>query len=412
MVIRELEARYLELSEAESDFLLRRYHRHIHLQPAVGAPGVWLVCATDCCGVIPLPGGRPLHIEPKADIANLWRLLTADCDLMEFNEERVGLQTVAELLWSLAEIFVKRCERLVDAGLLRGYRPREEDLRSVRGRLDVTRTVRRRPGTRHLLACRYDELTADILENRILRWTLHRLARGYFGARDDLRARAARCEARMTGVETVAVTDYDFSQVHFDALNRHYRTPLALAELLLDALGVTHRPGRFDLPPMFLNMPVVFERFAAGLLARALRDTDLRAHSSAHSTALDDHGRLAVTPDVLVTRAGEPVCVIDAKYKLAPDGSGRGIPAAGDVYQMLAYCVGYGVSDAVLVYPERLREEESGSPGRPALTITRQGVTVNIHVTGFNLAGPPEDFDKECERLGRLVRMIGRPVMV
>lgn len=409
IMVRELEERYLTLSRLESDFLLRRHARHMALRPAPGGRGRWLLRAADCCGVIALPDGRALHIEPKAEIANLWRLLTTAYELVELGEQRVGLATAADLLESLAAIFISRCERIIAAGPLHGYLPREEDLRALRGRLDVTRSLRRQPRARHLLACRYDDYSADVIENRILRWTLHRLGRASFSTDRGLRARAEHWAARLAPVTLVPVSEYDFSLLSFDNLNRHYRTPLALAELLLGALGVTHRPGACDLPPLLLDMPAVFERFVAGLLGRALRGSELRARTRAHSTVLDDDGRMVLTPDVLITRGDQPVCVVDAKYKRAVPGSSWRGPQAADVYQMLAYCVGYEVTEALLVYPERLQD---GSAGPSPLRVTRPGLSARVHCFGLDLSGTRSAFDAACGRLVEVVARLAAPVAV
>jgi len=64
--------------------------------------------------------------------------------------------------------------------------------------------------------------------------------------------------------------------------------------------------------------------------------------------------------------------------------------------QMLAYCVGYQVSDAVLVYPEPLQSQQP-------LTVTRPGITVRIHAVGLDLSGDSASFDAACESLVQAV---------
>ena len=406
IVLRELEERYLSLQPSEADLLLRRHSTQIVLTPVHGSTSQWLIRPVHCCGVIALPTGRALFIEPKATIANLWRLLVTAYDLVELGEERVRLQTSGELLLSLAAIFVRRCEDIITGGLLHGYRSRADDLRALRGRLDVIASLRRPPANRHRLPCRYDEFTVDVPENRLLHWALH-LVGGLrcAGRLGWLRDRVHECLAHMTMVPLVPATATDFAGLRFHSLNRHYRTPLALAELLVSSLGITHRPGRSEMPPLLLDMPSVFERFVRGLLQGELTPAGLRVRYCAHGRMLDEAGRLALLPDVLVTRRQTPACVVDAKYKLA---GARSSPLdASDVYQMLAYCVAYEVSDAVLVYPEPLRG--GADAAADPLTISRAGVAARIHTVGVDLSGDEKDFERECRRLCEIVSGVALP---
>ncbi len=404
IVVRELEERCLRLSQAESEFLLNRHAGRIDLRPIVGSAGHWLLRPVHCCGVIALPGGRALHIEPKATIANLWHLLVGAWDLVELADDRVSLQTAPELLGYLASVFVRRCADICARGILCGYLPREDDLPVLRGRLDLLANVRRNSASPHLLACRFDEFTVDVPENRIVRSMLHLLAGSrLWPGRSPMRRTVMRCLSSLQAASLVAVTEADLDAVHITGLNRHYRTPLMLARLLLHSMGATHRPGDCLLPALLLDMPLVFERFVRRLLDDALADHGLRVRYHGHATSLDDAGRLTLVPDLLVTSGATPVCVVDAKYKLAAPAEVHS-PASADVYQMLAYCIGYGVSDAILVYPERVLDDDSSRDALPVpLQVTREGVSARIYMLGLDLSGDPACFDRECARLAATV---------
>ena len=70
------------------------------------------------------------------------------------------------------------------------------------------------------------------------------------------------------------------------------------------------------------------------------------------------HARLAANADLcfridLVVRdrmSGEPLSVIDTKYKIS------GLPAESDIQQVVAYAVELGVSRAYLVYPFEIKQ--------------------------------------------------------
>lgn len=66
-------------------------------------------------------------------------------------------------------------ERALAPGVLQGYVTDNAALAIVRGRIQVGEQIARRPGIWLPLECSYDEYTADIAENRILRAAIRRV---------------------------------------------------------------------------------------------------------------------------------------------------------------------------------------------------------------------------------------------
>ena len=121
---------------------------------------------------------------------------------------------------------------------------------------------------------------------------------------------------------------------------------------------------------------------------------------------LDVQGRVKLVPDILIRRGSDPSCIVDAKYKVRRgerDEDAAGLaPSSGDTHQMLAYCVGYRVRDAVLVYPEPTY--------CPTIRVRQPGVEVNIHSLGVDLAGSHGALERATDNLCATVAEIARPV--
>lgn len=286
IALRELVPGDQELTPEERRFLLSEHANHVDLRPAYDGPDLWTLTASAWCGIIPLPTGRVISIEPKVGVENLWRLLTWAYDLLELSAQAPVPHEMSELLEAVVEVFVRRVEDLQRRGLLRGYVHRQENLTSMRGRLNVAGHLRTNTVARHLLMCDYDDFTTDVAENRIIRRTLHLLLRAR-PWRPRVRLPMDRCERRMAEVELRHITEADFAEVRYTRLNEHYRTPLALARLLLEMLAVTHRVGEREMLPLLLDMPKVFERFLQRMLAERLAGAGLSVRwesRSRHST--------------------------------------------------------------------------------------------------------------------------------
>ncbi len=397
--LRELESCTVTLQPSEAEFLLRRHQAHVGLSPgdrsrSHGDDTTWLATPQQVCGVIPLPSGRCIYIEPKARIANVWHMLAHGWEAVELGDPVVETETVAGLLDGIMVAYVRELCRLVDRGLTHGYSRRRETLPLVRGRLDIWAQLHTNAGARHRFVCVFDEFSADTPENRILLAALD-VVRASCGRGLGLGAGVQHCLRALSGVPGASVGARDLSDVRTPG-SEHYRTPLALARLLLDGCGASHRPGARAAPALIVDMPRLFERFVCGVLARGL-PRHLRVRQAGHTIALDEDRRTLLAPDALIECGGVPVCVVDAKYKLGERGAQatHQEPGADDLYQMLAYCVGYQATEAVLVYPE--------PSDTPPLRIRRDPCHARVHTIGLDLSGDWHSVKRECQRLCRRV---------
>ena len=83
-----------------------------------------------------------------------------------------GLSTVQDLL---GKVLASGVNHLVRRGIDRGYVQRREDLAGICGKLAVSETAKRALRSRARAACDFEELSVDILPNRILRTSLRGL---------------------------------------------------------------------------------------------------------------------------------------------------------------------------------------------------------------------------------------------
>src|SRR4051812_17818581 len=112
--------------------------------------------------IVPKYAGGDLGVVRMLDYASgLPALRTYDALRAPKTE---GRSLVDLLGWLLAE----RSERILRAGLLADYVPRTDELRVLRGRLQVMDQVRRHFGRVETLECAYEEHESDILENQIV----------------------------------------------------------------------------------------------------------------------------------------------------------------------------------------------------------------------------------------------------
>ena len=74
----------------------------------------------------------------------------------------------------LIRLFADRLLTAVRRGLPHRYRTMQDNLRVLRGKLDVRRQITRGAARADRLACHFDELSADTPLNRVLKATARR----------------------------------------------------------------------------------------------------------------------------------------------------------------------------------------------------------------------------------------------
>ncbi|MEV7620202.1 5-methylcytosine-specific restriction endonuclease system specificity protein McrC [Microbacterium sp. NPDC089321] len=244
----------------------------------------------------------------------------------------------------LAEVLVRGVGAQVKRGLHRDYLTRRDQLATVRGRIDITRTVAARSLTRGRLVCEYDDYETDTPHNRALKSVIVLLIRhGEVAPRrkDALR----RLLPYLETVTLVAPTSIRWSALGYHRANAEYRLLLGVCELIVKGLLPSDDAGIATLRSWVSDdaMSRLYERF--------LREY-FRAHHphllpAASAVAWDYDAASARGIDQLpamrtdvTLRRGASRLIIDAKYygnSMQTGAWGKSTVHSAHLYQVLAY---------------------------------------------------------------------------
>lgn len=364
-------------------FLALRHRRAVALSidPLSGNPRL---TASSWVGVITLPSGRELRVRTKVPVASLFYMLAVANEWPFRPEDVVGYAPEASILYVVARYFRDQLLRLDEAGLYRAYRDENTNLTTLRGRIDFREDLRRNLIERQRTACSFSDFTRDIPENQILRQAAHLLAdSGLVGAL------AGGFRNLDFWWSDIGLTRHDPSVVTgfvYHRLNEHYRTVHQLASLLIRWLSPGGAEGDVRFPAFLVNMNSLYEEFVRVSVEKVVRDSVRVCKPS--PLPLDEASHGQIQPDLLFELGGAAVLVADCKYKRVGADSGW----QSDVYQMISYCTGLGLTDGVLIYPRHLGELDD------QLVIRHSQLRVNRMT--INLGLPPSQLDAECARLG------------
>ena len=280
---------------------------------ATADPEAVVVETTSWVGTVSVPGFE-VRIVPRVPMASIFAMLGGQDASIAWGSETSDFAGDGELLGGSALVVLRAVEAATRRGLLHGYRTREEESSTLRGRLLVDQLARR-PWTVGAPVCRFEEFTSDVVENHLLRAAVVRVL-GAPGLSPQTRRLAVELLARFDGVADADPRELAL-EIPLTRLNAHYEHAMGLARLAIDGFSIRHDEGERGANAFLVDVDLVFLRFVA---------TELRARlwpahrvEQAEELALDDAASLRATADILVRDASGPRLVIGTRYHLGDD---------------------------------------------------------------------------------------------
>ena len=283
--------------------------------------------------------------DREIPVANIYYLLCYAWDHFEEGDV-VRLEALEELERVqdlLGKVLAEGTFRLIRRGIDRGYREVHEDVAGIRGKMAVGETAKRALRARGQVACDFEELSYDVLHNRILRSTLKSLLRLpdlHSAVRTDVR----NAYTKLDGVSVAPLNRRLFQQVQLDRNRRYYRFLLSVCWLIHEQLLVDEHFGKAKFTEFSEErMEKLYEDFIIQFYRR--EQDRYRVNHRGRMIAWEDAG----TPDHqrsklprmqadVILEAPDRRIIMDAKYyKEALGGRYGGKLHSDNLYQLLAY---------------------------------------------------------------------------
>lgn len=378
------------LSVAERDVLRRT--ASVAIEPAEREDSAYVLTPGSTIGAVEI-GGLSVLIEPKIGIPQVLSLACYAVGKVKFQREDFDFRAEDALPDALALALTLQARRAFAHGLLHGYRTEEDALYTARGRIRFDHQLRRRFDVPLPVEVRYDEFTADILANRLVKAAAYRLGRMRLRS-PEARRNLGWLESMLEDVSLVEFQSTCVPAVRFDRLNEHYRRVVELARLILRHGAFEAGRGAVRASGFLMDMNVVFQEFATQALRQELDLSERVFRSDSDSgvgnMALDEAGRVKLKPDLTWWEGHSCVFVGDVKYK---NVSGDRLPNA-DLYQMLAYATALDLPGGLLIYAQ--------GEADPAKYCVRYAGK-RLEVAALDLSGRLDDVLVRVEQLAKQI---------
>jgi 5-methylcytosine-specific restriction enzyme subunit McrC len=382
VVLTEYGSAALQLTADQARILQRLVREKVCVLPGGGA-AEWHLKASHYVGTIVTPDVRIL-ITPKVNTANLFYLLEASGSPVDIGPAVFDYGKTRDLIPSFATFYARHLEKALAHGIPRAYREIQETVPGIRGRIDLPAQMRL-AGLPLPAECSFDEFTADIRLNRILRAAAVRLLR-LSGVTVPTRLALQRLAAALGESGSLMPGDLRTPTV-FNRLNEHCRPAEQLARLALGNETLLNAVGGASAGVFLIDMNKAFESFVAARLDSYL--TGRLTVRPQRTAKFDIDESISIVPDlVFERRPGSIAYVADTKYKITADGYGR----EADYYQILAYTAALGVPEGMLIYCQR----DGDTPPRE---IQVQKLRKRLISWPLNLGGTPADIEQQLRSL-------------
>ena len=200
----------------------------------------------------------------KIPIQNIYYLLCYAWNKLDEKDiidvSGIDATTIQDLF---GKILVGGLSHLLKKGLDRGYVIHSEETRSIRGKICFPQTIKQGLFINAKVFCDYDELSYDVLHNRILKATLRALITVQ-SLNKDLKYQIAGLYRRLSLIQDINLNGRLFSMVQLYRNNSFYDFLLKICELVYYNLLVSEDPGTSKFRNFLQDerqMAILFEEF-------------------------------------------------------------------------------------------------------------------------------------------------------
>ena len=262
----------------------------------------------------------------KIPIQNIYFLLCYALDHLQEKQYAEVRTEGCDRIWDLlATVLVRSTQQLVKRGVHRDYVAVRERRILPRGKLLLAEELRRPVIGSLARTCEFDELSADILPNRIIRTTLALLLQ-HRELKAELRGELRDVFGFFAPFAALRLEARTFRQVQLHRNMRHYRFVLAVCEFIQRQLLPSSTPGqsRFrDFLRDEARMGELFEQFVRNFFAK--EQSCYRVSAPQVAWALDEGqsspGGLQLLPTMktdICLEAPDDRIIVDCKFYSAP----------------------------------------------------------------------------------------------
>lgn len=156
----------------------------------------------------------------------------------------VDLEGQTNLQNLFAKVLINGVNHLFKRGVNRDYRVENEDIRSVKGKIDFSTTLKKNLLMNGKVQCEFDEFDEDNIQNQIIKAIINKLL-----ITDDIekeyKSKLFQQRLRLAGISNIRLQASHFSGLRFNSNNRFYEFLLNVCQMIYSNLMPSEEKGKY-----------------------------------------------------------------------------------------------------------------------------------------------------------------------
>lgn len=178
-------------------------------------------------------------------IENIYYLLCYAWNKLDEKERvNISIDDKTELLDLFAKILINAIKMLLKRGIDKNYIDYTEELAGVKGKVQISQTLKSNLLFKQRTICTFDDFSANIISNRILVSTIYRLTRTK-GLDKQLKNELVSLQRMLSDIEQIEITNSLFKQVKLNRNNRFYGFVMNVCQIIYESTLPSEEQGKY-----------------------------------------------------------------------------------------------------------------------------------------------------------------------
>lgn len=272
-------------------------------------------------------------------IKNIYYMLSYAFHVLNEKEyETVATEEFDNILELFSEILAIGLNKQVKQGLMRDYIPKNETTSRIKGKLNISNSIKSQNIQKRQLNCSYDDFSVNCYLNQIIKTTLVILLKNNLSKKR--RNKLKKIIIYFLDVDILDVKDINW-KIHYDRNNQSYQMIIGICYFVINNLLQSNVNGNFKLKKFLDNqaMSRLYEKFILNYYKKEFPMIKSSSPQIKWQLDNDEKSMLPIMQTDITLSKGDKILIIDAKYygKMTQQNYGVNSIHSGNLYQIFAY---------------------------------------------------------------------------
>ncbi len=297
-------------------------------------------------------GDHIFNISPKIQDDHFIEIYKLDKnkDKNLWIEDNQGTAAKGEIFYLIINDFLNGVEKVVSKGIRKGYKQFEDELKYIKGRVNVMETTRNLLSGKLAIKTEFEEFSIDTALNRLIKSalfeikTLHSSESLHVTSSDYIETLVSKASKLYNHFEFIP--DYLASdlRVNVDRNTKYYEQALVGAKNILQSYGAEVTVGDITASARMMNTFMVIENGLRYFLNQNLPEKFMCNSKPTSKNSRD--GKYSFNPDLVFGTITENIATGDIKYKY---WTSQNKFSRGDLQQSITFTNAYKVQKGIII---------------------------------------------------------------